>query len=173
MEAGLREQLATAQRILRLAHLGSKLMLPGEAAAAGGLQPDEAGAAAAAGASEPVEQAPAGKSGGAGDDPALRELGLAPGSAGQRLLEAFLRRMGGAALDRAALEQERLRLAAENAALRAVVAAVREGSSVGPGAVDGPLNTLLVVNGRLQQALGGAAAAARRAAAAGTSPATQ
>ena len=163
-------------------------MLPGEAAAAAAAaqaQPEgaelEAAAAAAAEGAELRQASPAGKAAATGataasaggsnsGDPALRELGLAPGSAGQRLLEAFMARMGGTAADRAALEQERLRLGAENAALRAVVAAVREGGSVGPGAVDGPLNTLLVVNGRLQQALGGAAAARRSAAGASPAP---
>jgi hypothetical protein len=91
----------------------------------------------------------------------LAEIGLPPGSSGQRLLAAFTCRMNAALLDRAALGQERLRLGAENATLRAVVAAVKAGTNVGEVAVDDPLNTLLVVNGRLQKQLGGAAAQRR------------
>ena len=186
MESGLREQLATAQRILRLAQLCRKHELAGEGAA--GAAAAEAGAGAAAaqdgGPAEPAAGAPEGSSSccgsgkadadddaeaaevggscssGSGSD-ALAELGLPPGSSGQRLLAAFTRRMNAALLDRAALDQERLRLGAENATLRVVVAAVKAGTSVGAGAVDDPLNTLLVVNGRLQKELGGAAAQRR------------
>ena len=188
VESGLREQLATAQRILRLAQLCRKHELAGEGAA--GAAAAEAGAGAAAaqdgGPAEPAAGAPEGSSSccgsgkadadddaeaaevggscssgsGSGSD-ALAELGLPPGSSGQRLLAAFTRRMNAALLDRAALDQERLRLGAENATLRVVVAAVKAGTSVGAGAVDDPLNTLLVVNGRLQKELGGAAAQRR------------
>lgn len=159
MEASLKEQLATAQRIIRLAHLSGKLMLPGEAAgegasAAGAQEVDQQPEAVAAEAEGEKEQAQ-----GSSDGAVLQELGVPPGSAGQRLLEAFLKRMNGAALDLAALEHERLRLGAENATLRAVVAAVQAGTSVGPNAVDDPLNSLLIVNARLQKELGGAAAA--------------
>lgn len=91
----------------------------------------------------------------------MDELGLRSSSSEQRLVDAFVRRTSGAALGRAALEQERLRLGAENATLRAVLATVQASSSVGPGAVEDPLSTLLIVNGRLQKALGGAAAARR------------
>lgn len=94
----------------------------------------------------------------AGAADALAELGLQPGSDGQRLVGAFVRRMNRAVLCSAALEQERLRLAAENSALRAVIKEVEDCGRVGPGAAEGPLNTLLIVNERLQRELGGAAA---------------
>lgn len=175
VEAGLREQLAAAQRIIRVAQLSQRHAVPADAAGAAAAEADEGTAPVqdeqqeqrvgegqsceadeerqAAGSSIGVPSSP----GSAGTD----ELGLLAGSGEQRLLGTFVRRTGGAALGRAALEQERLRLAAENAALQAVVATVQAGSGVGPGAVDDPLNTLLVVNGRLQKALGGAAAARR------------
>ena len=99
---------------------------------------------------------------GGGDDDSeaaqLQGLGLPAGSSGQRLLSAFLRRMQTATLGGAALEQERLRLMAENAALRAVVAGVQEGRGVSTAAVQGPLSTLFIVNSRLQRELEGAAA---------------
>ena len=101
-----------------------------------------------------------GGKGACGDDP-LAGLGLPPGSSGQLLLAAFIRRMNAALLGGAALDGERLRLGAENATLRAVVATVKAGTQVGAGAVDDPLNTLLIVNGRLQKELGGAAAQRR------------
>lgn len=149
MEAGLREQLAAAQRIMRLAQLSRQHQQSGAEAAAEPVPEAAAlGGAEDAGASE--------GSGPLSDCPdALQALGLPAGSAGQRLLEVFSRRMGAAALDGAALARERQRLAAENAALRAALAKVQAGSTVGPGALDDPLNTLLVVNGRLQQALHG------------------
>lgn len=172
VEAGLREQLATAQRIMRLAHLSKKLELPGEQAAAQAAAAGQQGKQqlqAAGGQEQEQEQGAAAGEPAAADrgadappsstdddsDAVLAELGLPPGSGGQRLLAAFLRRMNSAVLDRAALERERLRLAAENQMLQAVVAAVQA------GAVDGPLSTLLVVNSRLQQELGGAAAQRR------------
>ena len=179
MESGLREQLATAQRIVRLAQLCRKHELAGEAAAAaaaaggtaggvaaqeGGAEEPEGSSSCCAGDAEAAAEAEAeedGSSGGSNGSSALAELGLPPGSSGQRLLAAFTQRMNTALLDRAALDQERLRLGAENATLRAVVAAVKAGTSVGAGAVDDPLNTLLVVNGRLQRELGGAAAQRR------------
>lgn len=95
---------------------------------------------------------------------ALEELGLQPGSGAQHLLDAFTRRMNAAVLDSAALEQERLRLSAENASMRAVIKAVQEGTGVSEAAVEGPLSTLLVVNERLQRTLGGAAASRGQAA---------
>ena len=186
MEAELKEHLARAQRIVRLAQLSRKYELPGETAAAAAAAASEAQAAQIAEAQqadgdEPVAGTQQGQAAAAagwqqeaapaqGDDETLAELGLVPGSAAQRLLDAFLRRMGSAALDAAALGQEKLRLEAENATLRAVVAAVQAGTSVGAGAVDDPLNTLLVVNGRLQKALGGAAAARRAVAAMSNAP---
>jgi hypothetical protein len=100
---------------------------------------------------------------------ALEELGLQPGSGAQHLLDAFTRRMNAAVLDSAALEQERLRLSAENASMRAVIKAVQEGTGVSGAAVEGPLSTLLVVNERLQRTLGGAAASRGQAAKATTS----
>ncbi|PSC75832.1 flagellar associated [Micractinium conductrix] len=186
VEAELKEHLARAQRIVRLAQLSRKYELPGETAAAAAAAASEAQAAQIAEAQqadgdEPVAGTQQGQAAAAagwqqeaapaqGDDETLAELGLVPGSAAQRLLDAFLRRMGSAALDAAALGQEKLRLEAENATLRAVVAAVQAGTSVGAGAVDDPLNTLLVVNGRLQKALGGAAAARRAVAAMSNAP---
>lgn len=172
VEAGLREQLATAQRIMRLAHLSKKLELPGERA------PAQAAAAqqgaqqlGASGAQEEEEPAAAEAPAPTDDysDAVLAELGLPAGSGGQRLLAAFLRRMNSAVLDRAALERERLRLAAENQTLQAVVAAVQAGTTVQPGAAEGPLSTLVVVNSRLQQELGGAAAQRRALSSAGSS----
>lgn len=88
----------------------------------------------------------------------LADLGLQSESSGQRLLDAFVRRMNKAVLNSACLEQERLRLAAENAALHAAVRAVQEGTTLGPAAVEGPLSTLLIVNERLQKQLGAAPA---------------
>lgn len=176
VDAGLREQLAAAQRIIRLAQLSQRHEVPGDASGTAPVEADEGAAPAqqeeqeqhaakeqSCGAGEGRQatassaNAPSGSGASAGTD----ELGLLPGSGEQRLLDAFLRRTGGAALGRAALEQERLRLVAENAALQAVVGTVQAGSGVGPGAVDDPLNTLVIVNGRLQKALGGAAAARR------------
>lgn len=155
VEAGLQEQLATAQRIMRLAQLSRPHQLPGEAGAAAAEAP---AGEAALGASAAEEEAAA-CSGTASDSPgAMQALGLPAGGAGQRLLEAFSRRCGAAALDAAALERERLRLAAENATLAAVVATVQAGGGVAPGALDDPLNTLCVVNGRLQVALRAAGA---------------
>ncbi len=176
VEAGLREQLDASQRIIRLAQLSRRHEVPADAT--GGApegpqdeqeQPVEAGGGAsegqrtksssrADGSSSSSEGLPAAA---AGEGQARDELGLRAGSSEQRLVDAFGRRTSGAALGRAALDQERLRLGAENAALRAVLAMVQAGSSVGPGAVDDPLSTLLIVNGRLQKALGGAAAARR------------
>lgn len=201
VEAGLREHLTTAQRIVRLAQLSRKHELPGEDAASAAAAAAAAAAASAdadlaevsidaAGTAAEQPQQPAAAAGGSAGAQAhsvrasrggsaelltqdsmasgMDELGLAGGSSGERLLEAFMLRMNGAAMDFAALSQERLRLAAENATLRAVVAAVQGGTSVGPGTVEDPLNTLLVVNGRLQKELGGAAVA-RRAVAASSS----
>jgi hypothetical protein len=91
----------------------------------------------------------------------LADLGLQPESSGQRLLDAFVRRMNKAVLNSACLEQERLRLTAENAALHAAVRAVQEGTTLGPAAVEGPLSTLLIVNERLQKQLGAAPAQQR------------
>lgn len=178
VESGLKEHLATAQRIIRLAQLARRHELPSDAAAAaeatagdhgnpqlaaGTLGLDEQAAEGqAAGTSQ--ASTPSSSDGGDGHAGGEGELGLEPGSAGQRLVEAFMQRTGSAALDGAALGQERLRLSAENATLKAVVAAVREGTGLGPSAVDHPLNTLLVVNGRLQRELGGAALARRAAA---------
>ncbi|KAL4434150.1 hypothetical protein ABPG75_000591 [Micractinium tetrahymenae] len=185
VESGLKQHLATAQRIIRVAQLARKHELPGEAAAAAAAaeaadgdqqaQPaadteaeaadEQAAKGQAAAGSQGGEQAQGGNPGNSDSSGSaagsVDELGLAQGSTGQRLLEAFVQRMGGAALDGAALGQERLRLAAENATLKAVVAAVRGGTTLGPGTVQDPLNTLLVVNGRLQKELGGAALARR------------
>lgn len=173
MEAGLREQLDASQRIIRLAQLSRRHEVPADGTGGAPEDPQEEqeeqpveagdgtsegrradGSSRAGGSSEVLSAA-------AGEGQARDELGLRAGSSEQRLVDAFVRRTSGAALGRAALEQERLRLGAENAALRAVLATVQAGSSVGPGAVDGPLSTLLIVNGRLQKALGGAAAARR------------
>lgn len=193
MEARLKEHLATAERIIRLAQLSRKHELPGEdapdalaagtedaagtaAAAAdedGQLAATEAGSGAIEGGEQRARSASAGRSSGSSEGPSssggrsFDELGLAAGGSEQRLLEAFVQRMNGAELDAAALAQERLRLQAENTTLRAVVAAVQAGITVGPTSVEDPLSTLLVVNGRLQKELG-SAALARRAAAAST-----
>ncbi|PRW58825.1 coiled-coil domain-containing 65 [Chlorella sorokiniana] len=184
VEAGLKEQLGAAQRIIRLAQLSRRHEVPADAAStaapAGDAGSDEACAdaheqqrvqggdaaqegqqAEGAESSRPSSGASYPAAPGTGEGQALDELGLRAGSSEQRLVDAFVRRTSGAALGRAALEQERLRLGAENATLRAVLASVQAGSSVGPGAVDGPLSTLMIVNGRLQKALGGAAAARR------------
>lgn len=176
VESGLREHLATAQRTIRLAQLACKHELPGEAApgeaaqqvqgAAGpGVEDEQAAEGlAAAGSSANIASCDD-----CGSQPGhVDELGLEDGSSGQRLLEAFMRRMGSTALDGAALGHERLLLSAENATLRAVVAAVRGGTSLGPGAVDDPLNTLLVVNGRLQKQLARVALARSAVARAGS-----
>lgn len=177
MESGLREHLATAQRIVRVAQLARRHELPGEGAPAEGDQQlqttaalETVGEQAAAGQAAAGSGSTTPADDGSGSQPGrVDELGLEEGSAGQRLVEAFMQRMGSAALDCAALGQERLRLAAENGTLRAVVAAVRGGASLGPATVDDPLNTLLVVNARLQKGLGGAALA-RRALAGAPSP---
>lgn len=185
MEAGLREQLDAAQRIIRLARLAQRHEVPADAAGAAAAedggpdgdaveqqwqQEEQQHADAEHGANE-RQQAECGSSSragsagqrskAAGEGQALDELGLRSSSSEQRLVDAFVRHTSGAALGRAALEQERLRLGAENATLRAVLATVQASSSVGPGAVEDPLSTLLIVNGRLQKALGGAAAARR------------
>jgi hypothetical protein len=182
VEAGLLKHLATAQRIVRIATLCRRHELPGEAAA--GNDEEEAGSSqllglggdsssnqqeTAAGDGEAELEAcshlPPGLEGGSSDgssrpgtSDALAELGLQPGSASQRLVRAFVRRMNRAVLGSAALEQERQRLAAENGALRAVIKSLEEGGSVGPGAAEGPRNTLLIINERLQRELGGSVA---------------
>ncbi len=175
MESGLREHLATAQRTIRLAQLTCKHELPGEAApgeaaqqAQGAAGPGLEGEQAAEGLAAAGSSADLASDDGGSQSWHVDELGLEEGSSGQRLLEACMRRMGSTALDGAALGHERLLLAAENATLRAVVAAVRGGTSLGPGAVDDPLNTLLVVNGRLQKQLARAALARSAVARAGS-----
>lgn len=179
VEAGLRQQLEAAQRIIRMAQLSKRHEVPADAVGAAAAAEAEAEGAAAepheqqeqavgdgpAGTQQSERSSRAGSGGkgptGADEGQALDELGLRAGSSEQRLVDAFVQRTSGAALGRAALEQERLRLGAENATLQAVLATVQAGSSVSPGAVEDPLSTLLIVNGRLQKALGGAAAARR------------
>lgn len=95
---------------------------------------------------------------------ALQELGLQPDSRAEHLLHAFTRRINTAVLDCAALEQERLRLSAENASMRAALKAVQQATGVSGAAVEGPLSTLVVVNERLQRTLQAAAAPQGRAA---------
>lgn len=159
VEADLRQQLGMAQRIIRTAQLSRRHQPPPAAGAA--VTADGQGARAP---EADLARAPStGGSPAAQLCSALEELGLPPGSSGPRLVDAVVQRTSSTALDSAALGQERLRLAAENEALRAVIAAVEAGSGVeAPGAVDGPLSTLLVVNERLQKALGGGGAVARR-----------
>ena len=81
----------------------------------------------------------------------LSALGLSTSCAG--VLAALAARTSRVELDKAALEQQKLQLAAENAALRGVLDSIEAGRTIRPDAVDGPLNTLLIVNGRLQSAL--------------------
>ncbi|GAB4816779.1 hypothetical protein N2152v2_003825 [Parachlorella kessleri] len=73
--------------------------------------------------------------------------------AGKPELAAFLQRLNKVYLDTAALEQQRLRLVTENAGLRAVLDKVEDGTRVTQDVLDDPLNTLMVVNHRLQNAL--------------------
>lgn len=173
----LGRQLAAARRLLALAELCSKLEPPGGAAGGddvGGWQQQQSQEvehqAQGAGAGEQLQaqqgscnsnSVTAVAPGGAKDVASgLAALGLGPSCAA--LLAALLARTNAAELDCAALRARAAALDAENAALRGVLGAAAAATTVRPDAVDGPLNTLLVVNGRLQRALTAAGGTAAR-----------
>ncbi|DBA85017.1 TPA: Para-hydroxybenzoate--polyprenyltransferase, mitochondrial precursor (PHB:polyprenyltransferase), variant 2 [Trebouxia sp. C0005] len=68
-------------------------------------------------------------------------------------LNNFFKRFNKAFLDKAAVDKERARLAAENADLRTILQQYLDGISVNEAVMNNPVNPLLVINQRLQLTL--------------------